>query len=349
MQILLIQNEILNFFLILIGSAVFAKLFHFCLVNYVKKIADKTKSDLDNIILKIITKPLYELIIFIGLWFAVKDLSFVKQYALWIDKIFFIGSILIITLIASKVLNVLISRLLKVQKKFEKTPKLISKVTNIIIYLAALLIVLQHYNVEITPLVAGLGIGGLAVGLALQSTLSNFFAGVHLISDRPVSVGDFIELGSGASGFSGFVEDIGWRTTKIKTIANNIIIIPNSKLADSIITNVSYPQKEMGVIVQCGVAYDSDLEKVEKVTLETANKIQQIVPGAVKDFEPSMKYHTFGDSNIQFSIILRVAQRTNKYTIVHHFIKALKSRYDQEGIEISWPVRKVYYGNNPKS
>ncbi len=344
MQILLIQNEILNFFLILIGSAVFAKIFHFCLVNYIKRITDKTKSDLDDIILKIITKPLYGLIIFIGLWFAVKDLSFVQQYASQIDKIFFIGSILILTLIASKILNVLISRFLKVQKKFEKTPKLISKVTNIIIYLAALLIVLQHYNIEVTPLVAGLGIGGLAIGLALQSTLSNFFAGVHLISDRPVSVGDFIELGSGASGFSGFVEDIGWRTTKIKTIANNIIIIPNSKLADSVITNVSYPQKEMGVIVQCGVAYDSDLEKVEKVTLEIANKTQQAVPGAVKDFEPTMKYHTFGDSNIQFSIILRVAQRTNKYTIVHYFIKALKSRYDQEGIEISWPVRKIVKG-----
>ena len=344
MQILLTQNEILNFFLILIGSAIFAKLFHFCLVNYVKNFADKTKSDLDDIILKIITKPLYGLIIFIGLWFAVKDLSFVKQYALWIDKIFFIGSILIITLIVSKVLNVLISRLLKVQKKFEKTPKLIGKVTNIIIYLAAFLVILGHYNVEITPLIAGLGIGGLAIGLALQSTLSNFFAGIHLISDRPVSVGDFIELGSGASGFSGFVEDIGWRTTKIRTIANNIVIIPNSKLADSIITNVSYPQKEMGVIVQCGVAYDSDLDKVEKTTLDVAKKIQETVPGAVKEFEPSVKFHTFGESNIQFSIILRVAQRTDKYTIVHHFIKVLKSRYDQEGIEISWPVVKIAKG-----
>ncbi len=338
---ILAQNEILQFSLILLGSVVFAKLFHFCLVNYVKKIADKTKSDLDDIILKIITKPLYGFIIFVGLWFAVKDLSFVQQYASQIDKIFFIGSILILTLIASKVLNVLISRLLKVQKKFEKTPKLISKVTNIIIYLAALLIILGHYNVEITPLIAGLGIGGLAIGLALQSTLSNFFAGVHLISDRPMNVGDFIELGSGASGFSGFVEDIGWRTTKIRTLPNNNIIIPNSKLADSIITNVSFPQKEMGVIVQCGVAYDSDLEKVEKTTLEVAKKNQQTVPGAVKDFEPSVRFHTFGDSNIQFSIILRVAQRTDKYTIIHHFIKALKSRYDQEGIEISWPVIKI--------
>jgi len=334
----LIQNEILQSFLILLGSFVFAKIFHFCLANYVKKITDKTKSDLDDIILKIITKPLYAFIIFLGLWFVLKTLSFIEQYSLWIDRIFFIGFVLIFTLIITKILNILIPRWLKVQKKFEKTPKLINKIINIIIFLIALLIILGHYNIEITPLVAGLGVGALAVGMALQSTLTNFFAGLHIISDRPVNVGDFIEL---EAGISGFVEDIGWRSTKIKTLPNNIIIIPNSKLADSIITNVSFPEKEMGLVVQCGVSYESDLEKVEKVTIDVAREIQRTIPGAVKNFEPFIRYHTFGDSNINFSIILRVEQNLDKYLITHEFIKALKSRYDREGIEISWPVIKI--------
>ena len=88
-----------------------------------------------------------------------------------------------------------------------------------------------------------------------------------------------------------------------------------------------------------------DLDKVEKVTIDVAKTIQKTVPGAVKTFEPFIRYHTFGDSNINFSVILRVEKFVDKYLITHEFIKALKARYDKEGIEISWPVRKVYYSN----
>ncbi|MBU4339123.1 mechanosensitive ion channel family protein [Patescibacteria group bacterium] len=153
-----------------------------------------------------------------------------------------------------------------------------------------------------------------------------------MISDKPFNVGDFVEL---EGGVSGFIEDIGWRSTRIKTMANNIVIIPNSKLAESVITNNSLPEKEMGVLVQCGVGYGSNLEKVEKVTIDVAGKIQKTVPGAVKDFEPFMRYYAFGDSNIDFSIILRVETFTGKYLITHELIKALKKRYDEENIEIS--------------
>jgi len=336
----LIQNEYFQFLLIAIGSAVFAKGFHFVLKKYVKKITEKTKTDLDDIILRIITKPLYTLIILTGLYFGLKRLSDITSYFSWIDKLFFVSIVLLIFLMLSKILSLFISRWLKVQRGFEKTPKLIIKIVNIIIYLIALLIILEHFNIKITPIVAGLGISGLAVGLALQSTLSNFFAGLHIISDRPINVGDFIEL---EDGISGYVEDIGWRSTKIRTLPNNIVIIPNSKLAESTIINQSIPQLERAAVVQCGVSYESDLEKVEKVTIDVAKKIQEKIPGAVKTFEPFIRYHTFGDSNINFSIILRVEEPVARYLIIHEFIKALKARYDKEGIEISWPVRKIYY------
>ncbi len=336
----LIQNEYFQFLLIAIGSAVFAKGFHFVLKKYVRKITEKTKTDLDDIILRIITKPLYTLIILTGLYFGLKRLPDITSYFSWIDKLFFVSIVLLIFLMLSKILSLFISRWLKVQRGFEKTPKLIIKIVNIIIYLIALLIILEHFNIKITPIVAGLGISGLAVGLALQSTLSNFFAGLHIISDRPISVGDFIEL---EDGISGYVEDIGWRSTKIRTLPNNIVIIPNSKLAESTIINQSIPQLERAAVVQCGVSYKSDLGKVEKVTIDVAKKIQEKIPGAVKTFEPFIRYHTFGDSNINFSIILRVEEPVARYLIIHEFIKALKARYDKEGIEISWPVRKIYY------
>ena len=156
-------------------------------------------------------------------------------------------------------------------------------------------------------------------------------------------IGDFIEM---EGGVSGFVEDIGWRSTRIRTLPNTMIVVPNSKIASTIITNDSLPVPEMGIVIQCGVAYTSDLEKVEKVTIDAARKIQKTVKGAVKDFEPFIRYHTFGDSNINFSIILRVESFVDRYLVTHELIKSLKKRYDKEAIEISWPVRKVYNVNS---
>ena len=337
-----IQNEYFQSLLIFLVSVAIAKASHYILKTYLKKITEKTKSDIDDIIINIITKPLYILIITIGLYLALKTLSIIADYILVIEKIFFVVILVIISWIVSRILKVLIVRWFKVQKKFEKTPQLISKIISIIVYLIAFLMILKHLNIEITPLIATLGVGGLAVGLALQNTLSNFFAGLHIISDRPINVGDFIELTEG--NISGYVEDVGWRSTRIRTLPNTIVIIPNSKLAESIIINDSLPEQEMAALVQCGVAYNSDLKKVEEVTVDVARRIQKTVQGGVKTFDPFIRYHTFGDSNINFSIILRVEKFVDKYLITHEFIKALKEKYDKEGIEISWPVRKIYQG-----
>jgi len=333
------ENEYFQFLLIIIGSIIFAKIFNLIVTKYIKKITEKTRTDIDDILMKVIRKPLYIFIILVGFYFGLKSLSFLAPYSLWINRMFFIISALLLSLIIARILSVLVSRWLKVQKEFERTPRLISTVVSIVIYLIAFLMILRYLNVEITPLVATLGLGGLAVGLALQNTLSNFFAGVHIISDRPINVGDYIEM---EGNIAGYVEDIGWRSTRIRTLPNTIVIVPNSKIAESVITNNYMPVQEMSIVLQCGVAYGSDLEKVEKVTVDVARKIQQTVPGAVKTFEPFIRYHTFGDSNINFSIILRVEEFVARYLVTHEFVKALKARYDKENIEISWPVRKIY-------
>ena len=337
----LIQHEYFHFFLILISFLLLAKIVHFILVKYVRGLAARTKTDVDDTILEILTKPLSIFIVFAGLYFALKSLSGLEPYAPYIDGVFFVGTVLLVSLILSQISRVLLDLWLRVQKRYEKMPKLMSHVVAVFIYLIAFLVILSHYNIEITPLLVGYGLGGIAVALALQNTLSNLFAGLHIISDRPINFGDYIAI---EGGLSGFVEDIGWRSTRIRTLPNTLVIVPNSKLAESVITNYSLPVLEMSAVIQCGVAYGSDLEKVERVTIDVAKQILETVPGAVKTFEPFTRYHTFGDSNINFSIILRVEEPAAKYIVIHEFIKALKARYDKEGIEISWPVRKVYYG-----
>lgn len=336
----LIQHEYFHFLLILIGFFILAQVVHFILVNYVRKLAARTKTDIDDLILKILTKPIYIFIVFAGLYFALKSLSQLEPYFTYIDGIFFVGAVLLIALIVADILRIVLSFWLRTQKQYEKMPKLLSNVAAILIYLIAFLMILDHFDIEITPLVAAYGLGGLAVALALQNTLSNVFAGIHIVSDRPINFGDYIHV---EGGVSGFVEDIGWRSTRIRTLPNTLVIIPNSKLAESIITNYSLPVLEMSAVIQCGVDYGSDLEKVERVTIDVAKQIQETIPGAKRDFQPFIRYHTFDESNINFSIILRVEEPAAKYIVTHEFIKALKKRYDEEGIEISWPIVKIQH------
>ncbi len=339
LQDILLNNEYIRSLLILVLTVLISEIFLFIIKKYVHKITLKTKTEIDDVILNNITKPLHILIILIGLYLALRSLSIFDHYLIWINKFSFILFVFIISFILTKILSVLVTSWLKVKKKYEKTPQLFNKIITVIIYIIATLIILDFFDIQLTPLVAALGLGGLAVGLALQDTISNFFAGLHIISDRPVNVGDYIEI---EGNLKGYVEDIGWRTIRIKTLPNTIVIIPNKQLAESKIINYSMPQKEMSALVQVGVSYDSDLKKVERVTIDVAKQIQKTIKGGIKDFQPFIRYHTFSDSNINFSVILRVETFIDKYLVTHEFIKALKERYYKEKIEISWPVRKVY-------
>lgn len=200
------------------------------------------------------------------------------------------------------------------------------------------LILLGTLGISITPLIASLGITSLAVALALQPTLENFFSGVQILIDKPIQVGNYIELESGEQGF---VEKIGWRSTWIKMLPNNTVIMPNSRISSSKLINYDYPQKELSVLVEVGVHYDSDLEQVEKVTTEVAKQVLRESEYGVSDFGTFMVYHSFDSSSINFTVILRGHQFTDSFQIKHLFIKALHARYREEGITIPYPIRAL--------
>ncbi|MFN3813927.1 MAG: mechanosensitive ion channel family protein [Aquificaceae bacterium] len=197
---------------------------------------------------------------------------------------------------------------------------------------------LNFLGVPVTHFITTLGIGALAVSLALQGTLSNFFSGLNIIASRQVEIGDFIKL----DGEEGFVVDITWMNTVIKRRDNNIVVVPNSKLVSSVVINYRKPEPSMVLIVPIGVSYSSDLEKVESITVEVAREVQRTVEGADPEFEPFIRYSSFGDFSINLNIILRVADPDAQFLVKHEFIKRLKRRYDKESIEIPFPVRTVY-------
>jgi small-conductance mechanosensitive channel len=206
------------------------------------------------------------------------------------------------------------------------------------------LVVLDTLGISIAPLLTALGVGGLAVGLALQDTLANLFAGIHILLSRQVRPGDFIRLSSGEEGY---VEDIAWRYTTIRQLPNNLTIVPNSKLASAVTANFTLPDPEQAVLLEVAVSYGSDLEHVERVTVDVGREVMREVEGGVPAFSPFIRYHTFGDSSIQFTVILRARDYVSQYLVKHEFIKRLHERYRREGIEIPFPIRTVHLHRMP--
>lgn len=213
------------------------------------------------------------------------------------------------------------------------------QVASMAILSMGVLVVLDQLGISIAPLVAGLGIGGLAVALALQGTLTNLFAGLNIMTDGSIRVGDYVEL---EGGLVGAVDQIGWRSTRVRLLSDNMVMIPNALLATRMSTNFNWPSEEMSVYLKVGVSYFSDLAHVERVTVEVARQVLADTPGAVANYEPSIWYTDFGDSNINFWAVLRAHSYLDSWLVKHRFIKALFSRYEEEGIEISFPNRNVF-------
>jgi small-conductance mechanosensitive channel len=334
----ILNNELTRFLIVFIGTILFVTLSYVILKIIVKKIVGKKRS-YGEFILKKLTAPVLLIIFFIGLYTALKSLTFLIEYNDFIDSGLFVIVILLFAYLVSNIITIIMLGYLKVRRGFERTPGLLNKALSVIIFLIAIVIILGYFKLDITPMVAGLGLGAVVIGLALQSTLNNFFAGVHILSDKPIRVRDFIELDKDTYGV---VEDIGWRSTRIRMLTDNLLIIPNGKLAESNIINYSMPKQDFSIWIPCGVAYESDLKKVEEITLQVAEVIQQNVVGAKKDFKPIFRYREFGDSNINFITVLRVEEPMARFVVKNEFIKALKERFDKEKIEISWPIRKIY-------
>ncbi|MCL4395792.1 MAG: mechanosensitive ion channel family protein [Chloroflexi bacterium] len=198
---------------------------------------------------------------------------------------------------------------------------------------------LQVLGVSITPILTTLGVGGVAIALALQDTLSNLFAGLDILASRKIKPGDYIKLSSGEEGY---VADITWRYTTVRVLSNNLVIVPNSRLASSIVTNFDLPSPDLSVLVQVGVSYDSDLDKVERVTVEVAQDVMQHVSGGAPDSTPFIRYQSIAEYTINFTVILRAQTYVDQYLVIHEFIKRLHKRYASEGIEIPFPIRTIY-------
>lgn len=315
--------------------------------NILKRITAKTKTHLDDILMEAGDLPLSLFIFSSGAVIVEKMLPLILNGKLTNSFVVVFKAVTIVAVILfiDKFIHGLLKEYDQKLTIFKSSGDIIRGLVRGLVIGLGVLILLDSFGVSITPIIASLGIGSLAIALAIQPTMENLFAGFQVVIDKPFLIGHFVMLESGEEGY---VVKIGWHSTWVKKLDNNVIIMPNKTLANSKILNYYYPDRELAVVVPVGVHYESDLEQVEKVTIDVARQTLKEVPGGVAEFEPFIRFNAFADYCVTFNVILRVKEFTDNFLIKHEFIKRLHRRYAQEGITIPYPIQAVNYEQEKK-
>ncbi|MGD8627802.1 MAG: mechanosensitive ion channel [bacterium] len=303
-----------------------------------RKFARSTRTDIDDVLIGAMRTPMFIVVLVTGALLAARIVPLNEDWRDVLDLFVKVAVILAGVLFVDAVVKAFLWKYSRKAEYIKSSAGIVQTAVRSIIILIALLIILDTAGVSITPLVASLGVGSLAVALALQSPLANFFAGIQILADKQIDLGQYVKLDTGEEGY---VTRIDWRSTTIRALPNNLIVIPNSKIMDAKITNYYLPQRELSILLQMGVHYNSDLEQVERVTIEVAKDVLETVDGGKKDFEPFIRYHTFDSSSINFTVILRAEEFVNGYLLKHEFVKRIHRRFKQEGIVIPFPIRTL--------
>jgi len=334
-----IINQLVAPAAIIAASLLFGWLFKKVVISYLAKLAARTKWRFDDVVIASVRSSVILWSLAFGLYLVLQTQDMPKAITVVSSKILGVLVIFSVTVVVSNIGTEIIEYYKSVIVGLASATTLLKNVIRIVVYSVGILIILDDLNISIAPLLTALGVGGIAIGFGLQETLSNFFSGLQILVARQIMVGNYICLSTGEEGF---VEDLNWRATIIRTLSGNHVIVPNKNIANLVVTNYERPKPDISVVINLGVDYSSDLRKVEEVTVKVASEIQKTVDGAQKDFEPFIRYNEFADSAIKFSVILRGNSYVDKYLMKHEFIKRLKERYDKEGIVIPFPVRTLY-------
>jgi small-conductance mechanosensitive channel len=310
------------------------------------KWAASTHSRVDDIAIDVFRLPSIYWCIAIGLYLGLAVSEIDEKYIYIINKTIYVLVIFSMTIAAANLAGRLFKSYIQHSNFPLPTTGLTYAILNGIILITGFLIILTVLGISVTPLITALGVGGLAVALALQPTLANLFAGIHIMMEQAVRVGDFIKLESGQEGY---VEDITWRTTRIRMLPNNMVVIPNGTLSQSIVTNYYLPEKRMSLLIPVSVSYASDPEIVERILIEEAKNAVGEIPGLLGEPEPFVRFIPgFGDSSLDFTLICQVGEFVDQFLAQHELRKRIFKRLRREEIEIPFPQRTVHIREDKK-
>ncbi len=308
--------------------------------------AKRTASQLDDIIIDSTKNPSILLAAAVGIHIGLSFSEIPAKHMAYIGKILHVIIILSVTVASATLAGKLFRNYVQQSNIPIPTTGLAYAILKATILIIGFLIILTDLGISIAPLITALGVGGLAVALALQDTLANLFAGVHILMEKSIRIGDFVKLETGQEGF---VDDITWRSTRVRMLPNNMVVIPNSKLAQSVVTNYSLPDRRMALQIPVSVSYSSDPDEVGRVLVEEAKKAAVEVPGLLGDPEPVVRFIPgFGESSLDFTLACHVREFTDQYAVQHELRKRIFKRFNEEGIEMPFPTRTVYVREDRK-
>lgn len=287
---------------------------------------------------RVVRRRIPQWCLLIGVWVAAGYWPLTTEGRLLVERVVFVLGMVSVTLTVATMASQSVEAYRAVIAPSLPVISLTRNITWVLIAVLGFLVILNGLGLSITPMLTALGVGGLAIALALQEPLSNFFAGLFITIAGQIRVGDYVKLDSGQEGY---VVDFSWRSARLRMLSNNLVVVPNAKLAQSILVNHHLPSQDLAVLVEVGVDYSSDLRHVERVVTDVGRAVMREVAGGVPDFDPFIRYHTFGDSSIGFTVILRAKEFVDQYLIKHEFIKRLHERFDEEHIVIPFPIRTL--------
>ncbi len=309
-------------------------------LNRLKSLAYRTESVIDDILVH----SFHHLIMFWfgagGIYISLHQFPITPQTHAVLIKLFWCIIIFSFTLFIARLLVELTKYYTSKVSGLAGSVSVFTNIIKIVVFSIGTMIILQYLGISITPIITTLGVGGLAVALALQDTLSNFFAGIQILVSKQVRPGDFIRIENANE--EGIIKDITWRNTLVETPQGNVIVVPNAKFSQSMIVNMYLPERKLLFRVEGSVSYDSDLEQVEKILIEIGKKILLENEGGIKDFEPFVRFYAFGDSAIQFRLILACESYEYQFALTHKSIKLIHRTFKEKGIEIPFPQRVLH-------
>jgi small-conductance mechanosensitive channel len=311
---------------------------HGILMRWLRRIAARTAWTWDDVLIQALAAPARIAIVASGLVVLGRTLALGPGWDRAFEVMLAGAIVLAIILFVDSATRGLLDRLAESHTVLQGARGLVQGTVRGLIIGIGVLIFLDSIGISIAPILASLGVGSLAVALALQETLANLFAGFHLIADKPIEAGNFVRLQTGEEGY---VARVGWRSTWITTPQNTTVVVPNAKLAGSVLTNFDLPAGETSFGVEILVGMSASLDRVETVTLEEARATLRSVPGAAASYEPTVRFLGHGDSGLKLNVTLASASIRTLHLVRHEFLKRLMARYRQEGIVIPFPTRTL--------
>jgi small-conductance mechanosensitive channel len=257
------------------------------------------------------------------------------------NSLYVVGALSVTLLTAEILVELVRNRGTRIDPSLPRTT-LTENLVRIVVVVIGVAVTLNGLGVSVTPILTALGVGGLAVALALQDTLSNLFAGFYLTVGKQFRIGNYIRL---ASGEEGYLVDIDWRATRLRQLTNNTILVPNAKLSQSIVTNYYLPDRELAVVIDLIVDYGSDLDRVEEITVAVAREVMRTVPGGVSTFEPFVRFQALSDPGVAFTVTLRAKEFQDQGIIRHELVKRLHRAYADAQIRI--PLKSIARQETP--